>query len=177
MGKDVVIWVVAIIILVAIGGIWGRNLLKSNPIGGSQIFSINNTVNGAQVLTEPPDEKGVVIKEILREPKVYEGLTVTLRGRIQDWVTKRAFTLPNVSSGSGEVLVIVPNDLPSPESVSEDQLALGDNTLVEVRGEVKILSQGEIERILGVSFDDPNLSQFNFDDQPTIIATSAKELK
>lgn len=177
MGKDVIIWLVLAIVAFIVIGQFAGPILKRSQLTRSTTSQGNVSLVGEESLREPARESGVVVAEIVKEPLVYDGLTVTLEGRSVDWLTKKSFTLnePDVKK-TAKILVIAPRDLPNPEDVDDKELALGDNTLVRVTGQVRILSEEDIERRLGVDFDSRHLRGYNFNDKPVLVATSVEEL-
>src|SRR5690606_12087321 len=118
-----------------------------NPPG---LGGLTGLFDRSPTTTEPPDERGVTIAEILEDPAVYEGLNVTIEGPIIDCATKNAFSVSGGETLTGGLLVIAANEFPNPETVPPEELALGDNTLVRVSGQVAMMTQEQIEqRLIG----------------------------
>lgn len=141
----VIEWLLLIGLVVFIVYVFGIPYISTNftPVGPDRILGL---FNQSPPSSEPPEEQGVTIAEIIKDPAVYEGLTVTIDGSIQDWVTKNAFVV--AQPGTTGLLVIAESDFPNPENVAQEELALGDNSKIEAQGRVVVMTQEEIEQRL-----------------------------
>lgn len=102
----------------------------------------------------------VSITDINNDPLVYESLSIETEAEINDWVTKRAFTL-SVRIGGGmlgggrteQLLVVSKNDFKLLPEISPKELGLGETVNVNVKGRVRFVDRETLEEILGISLD------------------------
>lgn len=116
----------------------------------------------------------VDVEDIVEDPVVFTGLTVDVEGPVIDWVTKRAFVIcgnEGFLAGNG-LLVIRPEQFTLPEEADDDELALGEETTVFVRGDIRIFNREELEQAWQVDFPDEELDVWN--EQPVVIAETVQ---
>lgn len=104
-------------------------------------------------------KKTVSVDDITNDPLVYEGLTVEVDSQINDWVTKRAFTVTSAAAGGlfgggggGKQLLVIrekPFSLPAKTNV----LGLGETVNVHMKGRTVILNKKQLANVLGVDLD------------------------
>lgn len=99
-------------------------------------------LNGPAEL-ETRERNLVAVDDIVEDPVVFTGLTVDVEGPVIDWVAKRAFVIgenEGFLAGQG-LLVILPERFTLPTETADDELALGEETTIFVRGDVRIFNR------------------------------------
>lgn len=175
--KPLVFFIVLIVGVIAIGiFLWQRidltfwNQADSNP---SQEFQI--LPGGPVSSVEPSDEAGITVDEILDNPQVYQGLEVTVEGVVNEWVAKNAFTIGSQGLLDEGLLVIAASDFPNPENVASDQLAISDNSYVEVTGTIKIFNREQIQQELAVELEPEVFT--SYENTPVILVQQVREVQ
>ena len=121
----------------------------------SRLQSGGNKAKSAQneaVLTTNASAIGVAT-----DPIAYDGKTVEIDSEISDWVTDKAFTVSagGVGALGGRVnqLLVISNKPFTLPKTTDNEVNIGDNGKVHVKGRVRIMTAKEIENTLGISFD------------------------
>lgn len=142
------------------------------------IFMVVFVLNQIQPKTntkkvEIPVGKTIKAVDVVKDPLVYDELTIEIESQITDWVTKRSFTVVAVPSstfgGPGkELLVIAKVPFPLPKDVTGNSVGIGETVNVRMKGKVRIMNRIELGRVLGldldgtdIKLDDNNISQWN----------------
>lgn len=136
-------------------------------------FATNNqksekTRNAAIVI-----KNTVSAANIIKDPLVYDGLTVEVESQITNWVTKRSFTVSTggggglLGGGGGTLLVIRDTQFTLPQDAPKNGIGLGETVNVRMKGRVQIMNKAELGRALGfdldgedIKLDDNNLSNW-----------------
>jgi len=83
------------------------------------------------------------VTEVTRDANIFLDKTLSLRGVLTDWATDRSFVISDAGglfpSGSG-LLVISPYAFDVPLETPTDQLALGENPQLYVRGPIRLFN-------------------------------------
>src|SRR3989338_292754 len=113
-------------------------------------------------------KKNIAVENIVNDPLVYEGLTMEVESEINDWNTKKSFSLFKqtqggvFNSGRGARLIVInKKDFRLPANTTGKEVGLGEIIPVHIRGKVAILTKSELEKALGVDLDS---SEFALDD-------------
>jgi|SRR3989344_3848261 len=132
------------------------------------IFVILLTIQGLQPVVnntntqkkEAEAKKTVNVTDVIHDPLVYDGLTVEVEAVINDWVTKKAFTLSVPSTGGlfggrrqEQLLVIAKEPFPLPNATKGKEIGLGELVSVHVKGRVRIMSRTELGQELDIDLD------------------------
>lgn len=132
------------------------------PACGTSTPEAEVTDNDVAVTTET--EENVTTEELTENLDTYLGQTVTIREEVQEVVGDYAFSLDEDQLfGGEEVLIINASGLPV-------DLVDGDDTDVQVTGEVQELILADLEREYGFDLDDELF--VDYEQQPVIIAQS-----
>lgn len=148
----------------------GPPIIKSNtgPTTKSNPVSVQN----------PPTDRTIDINDVVTDPAVYSDLTLTLEGRINDWVTKNVFTYTPIKSSfanSGKTLpVINRNNFKLPDDTPESDLALGEVANIRVTGKIIIFDRASLEQEWGVDLDDKLIDKWN--KTPVILADTIEKI-
>ncbi len=138
-----------IITLTVIAGIFGVLFL----LGGAQ-HKQNKKTSVNKIV---PIKKNIDTINIVKDPLVYDGLTVEVESNITDWVTKRSFTLSATSGGvfGGErqLLVITKKPFSLPKGVTGNGVGLGETVKVHIKGKARIMDRVELGRELDLDLD------------------------
>jgi hypothetical protein len=112
-----------------------------------------------------PLNRTIDINDVVADPVVYKDLTLTLDGRINNWVTKYAYTITGAKSSfgsSGKSLpIITRGNYQLPEFTPESRLALGEIANVRVTGLIVIFDRATLEQEWNVDLDDKQVDRWN----------------
>lgn len=133
-------------------------------------------------------KKNIAVEDIVNDPLVYEGLTVEVESEINDWDTKKSFSLFKNTQGGvfnsnkgARLIVIHKTNFKLPTNTSGKEVGLGETVAVHIRGKVVILDKDGLEKALGVDLDSP---EFELDDStreeweigPVLLSDSVEKL-
>lgn len=123
---------------------------------------------------------------IIKDPLVYDGLTVEINSNVSDWITKNVFALNAGSSSllggtSGQLIVASSKKFTLNTSSDQKGLGLGENANVHIRGRVIIVNREEFKRITGIDLDGSDIKLddnkiSNWKEGPIIILDSVEKL-
>ncbi len=96
---------------------------------------------------------------VIKDPLVYDGLTVEVESQITNWVTKRSFTVfagggGGLLGGEGRTLLVIRGtQFTLPQDAPKNGIGLGETVNVRMRGRVQIMDKVELGRALGLDLD------------------------
>lgn len=135
-----------------------------------------------------PTKLTVNAANVIKNPLVYNDLTVEIDTTVSDWVTKRVFAVNAGTStmffggGVGQLIIIAPNDFHLHTSSDEKGLGLGETVNVRLKGKVRLVDRAEFEKLSGISLDgtdiklDDNGSVRSWNRGPIILLDSVEKL-
>lgn len=130
-----------------------------------RVFGFNPPSVSAETQADSID-----ILTIVNNSKVYVDTEVVVNGKIDSWVSKRAFTL-GVQQGllnKRQLLIVQKTLFLPPQRTKSGELSLGESRDVIVKGKVKIFDRPSLERALRVDLLPAEYDSWN--GQPFIIA-------
>ena len=158
MSKNVLLAVI-LLGLIVFAFIFSRNSISTNK---------KVAVVPAQTTTETesiPLNRTIDINDVIVDPLVYKDLTLTLDGRINNWVTKYAYTITGAKSSfgsSGKSLPIITRGYYQlPDLTPESDLALGEVANIRVTGLIVILDRATLEKEWDMDLDDKQIDRWN----------------
>ncbi|MBI2621628.1 MAG: hypothetical protein HYW63_03235 [Candidatus Levybacteria bacterium] len=99
---------------------------------------------------------------VIKDPLVYDGLTVEVDSQITDWVTKRVFFVNAGGQGllgqQGRLLIISKTIFVLPKDTVEGEVGLGETVNVHLKGRVRIMDRVELERAIGLPLDGKDIA-------------------
>ena len=102
----------------------------------------------------------VSVANALKDPIVYDGLTVDVNSSVSDWVTKRVFTLRDGNAGglfgvsnTGQLIVIADKNFSLNKKTNDPNLGLGETVKVHVKGRIRIMNKLELSQAMGIDLD------------------------
>lgn len=129
-------------------------------------------------LVKPTLDRAIDINDVVTDPAVYSDLTLTLEGKINNWVTKNAFTFTPVKSSfasSGKTLPVINRfNFKLPEDTPESDLALGEVANIRVTGKIVIFDRATLEQEWKVDLDDKEFNRWN--KSPVIIVNTIEKI-
>jgi hypothetical protein len=137
------------------------------------------STNSNPVPTQKPAlDRTIDINDVVTDPVVYSDLTLTLEGKINNWVTKNVYTFTPAKSGfgsSGKSLPVITKDnYKLPEDTYEKDLALGEIAVIRVTGKIVIFNRAELEQVWGIDLNDKELDRWN--KTPVILVDKLEKL-
>lgn len=110
-------------------------------------------------------DRTIDINDVINDPPVYSDLTLTLPGRITDWVTKNTFVISPIQNGFGgggrSLPLINKADFKLPDETPDDEIALGEVANIKVTGKIVIFDRATIEQEWGIDLDDKQVDRWN----------------
>ncbi|MBI2034232.1 MAG: hypothetical protein HYT11_00695 [Candidatus Levybacteria bacterium] len=98
---------------------------------------------------------------VIKDPLVYDGLTVEIESQIVNWITKRSFFVTTGGGsggllgggGGGTLLVISATQFTLPQDAPKNGIGLGETVNVRMKGKVRIMDRTQLGQVLGVDLD------------------------
>src|SRR3989304_863870 len=150
--------IIILTILIIITVVFGVLFLVSRLLSGGGDEAPDNETEAVSTLTPAGN--------IVKDPVVYDNLTLEIESSITDWVTKNSFTL--LAGGGGafgggkrQLYVVFDKNFKLPYETTTNEPGLGELVDVKVVGVERILTREELEVELGASLDDPKLELDN----------------
>lgn len=145
MGRRTIIGIVLVVLLVIFAILY------------ISISIANNNKGNKKPITHPT-QIFQSISGIVRDPLVYDGLNVQVEGNVNDWVTKKVFTLSEnptgiLGNGGASIPVIASKDFGLPKNSTQSILGLGDTSKVLVKGRVTIMDRNQLGEAIGFNLD------------------------
>jgi hypothetical protein len=126
MNKNILLAFLALLII----AIMGYGFISGAPEGTTVEERMADVEYVDEEISVAPDT-GITADDILNDPDGYDGLTVTIRAEVEQWLTPNAFVLDAPGIAGDNLLVITTN----PNYIFEDSEIFGD-AIWEVRGTV-----------------------------------------
>lgn len=156
--------------------------------GIASIASKNsNQVQKTSSKVVPITKLTVTASNIIKDPLVYDGLTVEVNSNVSDWITKSVFAVNAGASSmffggsSGQLIVVSSKNFTLHTSSDQKGLGLGDLVNVHIKGRVRIVDRAEFKRITGIDLDgsdikldDNNISRWK--EAPILLLDSVDKL-
>lgn len=100
----------------------------------------------------------VSASDVIKNPIVYEGLTVQIDSNVSDWITKNVFAINAATNSffggtSGQLIIVSSKNFQLHTASDQEGLGLGELAKVHVEGRVVIVDRAEFQRITGIDLD------------------------
>lgn len=95
--------------------------------------------------------------DVISDPLVYDGLTLEIEAPINDWITKRVFSVsanqPGLLGIRRQLLVVSKSTFQLPVKTTGTEVGLGETVNVRLKGRVRIMDRVELGRAIGLDLD------------------------
>lgn len=158
-------------------------------VRGIASIASKNSNQAQNTASKPVPVKKLTVgaSSVIKDPLVYDGLTVEINSNVSDWITKSVFAVNAGASSmflggtSGQLIIVSNKPFPLHKSSDEKGLGLGQTVSVSIKGRVRIVNREEFKRITGIDLDG---SDIKLDDNkistwkegPIIILDSVEKL-